>query len=88
MSGRRHSNNRDLLAGVAAEGAGTVFEPAFIVGPEVRAGRLVPRLQELVPPPLPSYALYPSRRHLSAKLRRFVEFLAERFAGAEDWSAA
>jgi DNA-binding transcriptional LysR family regulator len=88
VSGRLHANNGDLLAEVAAEGAGIVFEPAFIVGPEVRAGRLVPLLQEFVPPPVPIYALYPSRKHLSAKVRRFVEFLTERFAGAEDWSAA
>ena len=39
-------------------------------------------------PPLPIYALYPSRKHLSAKVRRFVEFLLERFAQAQDWSAA
>jgi len=87
VSGSLHSNNGDLLAEVAAHGAGIVFEPAFIVGPEVRAGRLVPLLQEFVPPPVPIFALYPSRKHLSAKVRRFVEFLLERFAAAQDWSA-
>ena len=44
VAGSLHSNNGDLLAEVAARGAGIVFEPAFIVGPEVRAGRLVPLL--------------------------------------------
>ena len=88
VAGRLHSNNGDLLAEVAARGTGIVFEPAFIVGPEVRAGRLVPLLQDFVPPPVPIYALYPSRKHLSAKVRRFVEFLLERFAQAQDWSAA
>jgi len=87
VSGSLHSNNGDLLAEVAAHGAGIVFEPAFIVGPEVRAGRLVPLLQEFVPPPVPIFALYPSRKHLSAKVRRFVEFLLERFAAAQDSSA-
>jgi len=87
VSGSLHSNNGDLLAEVAAHGAGIVFEPAFIVGPDVRAGRLVPLLQEFVPPPVPIFALYPSRKHLSAKVRRFVEFLLERFAAAQDWSA-
>src|SRR3989440_2779564 len=86
VSGSLHSNNGDLLAEVAAQGAGIVFEPAFIVGPEVRAGRLVPLLQDFVPPPVPIYALYPSRKHLSAKVRRFVEFLSERFSLAQDWS--
>ena len=80
VAGTLHSNNGDLLAEAAARGAGIVFEPAFIVGPDVRAGRLVPLLQEFTPPPVPIYAVYPSRKHLSAKVRRFVEFLVERFA--------
>src|SRR5690349_4826282 len=87
VSGTLHSNNGDVLAEAAARGAGIVFEPAFIVGPEVRAGRLVPLLQDFIPPPVPIYALYPSRKHLSAKVRRFVEFLVERFSSAQDWSA-
>ena len=88
VSGRLHSNNGDLLAEAAAQGAGIVFEPAFIVGPDVRAGRLVPLLQEFVAPPMPIYAVYPSRKHVSAKVRAFVDFLLERFAQAQDWSAA
>ena len=88
VAGTLHSNNGDLLAEVAALDAGIVFEPMFIVGPDVRAGRLVPLLQDYVPLPVPIYALYPSRKHLSAKVRRFVEFLIERFANAQDWSAA
>ena len=87
VSGTLHSNNGDLLAEAAARGAGVIFEPAFIVGPDVRAGRLVPLLQEFVPPPVPIYAVYPSRKHLSAKVRRFVEFLVARFAEAQDWTA-
>jgi DNA-binding transcriptional LysR family regulator len=88
VSGSLHSNNGDLLAEVAARGVGIVFEPAFIVGPEVRAGRLVPLLQDYEPLPVPIYAVYPSRKHLSAKVRRFVEFLVERFSSAQDWSGA
>ena len=86
VSGNLHSNNGDLLAEAAAQGAGVVFEPAFIIGPEVRAGRLVPLLQDFVAPPMPIYAVYPSRKHLSAKVRLFVDFLVERYADAPDWS--
>ena len=86
VSGNLHSNNGDLLAEAAALGAGVVFEPAFIVGPEVRAGRLVPLLQGYEPLPVPIYAVYPTRKHLSAKVRLFVDFLIERFADAADWS--
>jgi DNA-binding transcriptional LysR family regulator len=88
IAGTLHSNNGDLLAEVAARGAGIVFEPAFIVGPDVRAGRLVPLLQEFTAPPTPIYAVYPSRKHLSAKVRTFVEFLVVRFEDSQDWSAA
>ena len=88
VSGRLHSNNGELLAEAAAQGAGIVLEPAFIVGPDVRAGRLVPLLQDFTPPPMPIYAVYPSRKHLAAKVRLFVDFLVERFAQAADWSAA
>ena len=88
VSGNLHSNNGDLLAEVAAQGAGIVFEPAFIVGPELRAGRLVPLLQEFVAPPVPIYAVYPSRKHLSAKVRLFVDFLVTRFSQGPDWSNA
>ena len=88
VRGSLHSNNGDLLAEAAARGAGIVFEPAFIVGPDVRAGRLVPLLQDYVPAPVPIYAVYPSRKHLSAKIRLFIGFLVARFADAQDWSAA
>jgi len=68
---------------VAAHGAGIVFEPAFIVGPEIRAGRLVPLLQDFMPLPLPIYAVYPSRKHLSAKVRVFVDFLLEKMGSEQ-----
>ena len=86
VSGNLHSNNGDLLAEVAARGTGIVFEPAFIVGPEVRAGRLVPLLQDFEPAPVPIYAVYPSRKHLSAKVRLFVDFLVDSFAGTAGWT--
>jgi DNA-binding transcriptional LysR family regulator len=86
VRGNLHSNNGDLLAEVAARGLGIVFEPAFIVGPEVRAGRLVPLLQDFEPAPMPIYAVYPSRKHLSAKVRLFVDFLLETFADTQDWN--
>lgn len=88
VSGTLHANNDDLLAEAAVRGVGVVFAPAFVVGDDVRAGRLVPLLQEYEPAPVSIYAVYPSRKHLSAKVRRFVEFLLARFADAQDWSAA
>ena len=41
-----------------------------------------------MPLPLPIYAVYPSRKHLSAKVRLFVDFLVKRFAEAQDWGGS
>jgi DNA-binding transcriptional LysR family regulator len=87
IAGVVHSNNGRFLESLAAEGAGISREPDFIVGPDVRAGRLKPILVEFEPPPMPIYVVYPSRRHLSAKVRAFADFLVERFAG-EKWGIA
>lgn len=78
IRGRVHANNGRMLAALAVEGMGVTLEPDFIVEPELRAGRLVELLPGFSPPRTPIAAVYPSRRHLSAKLRRFVEFVAER----------
>lgn len=80
IAGSMHSNSGDLNAALALQGAGIAFEPDFLVGDELSAGRLVALLPDYAAVPSPIYALYPSRRHLSAKVRLFVEYLAERFA--------
>jgi DNA-binding transcriptional LysR family regulator len=83
VSGPAHANSGNFLEALAVAGVGIAFEPDFIVGPDVRAGRLVPLLREFAPPASGIHVVYPSRRHLSAKVRAFTEFLAERFTGAE-----
>jgi DNA-binding transcriptional LysR family regulator len=84
VTGAVHANNGRFLEALAVEGVGIVLEPDFIVGPDVRAGRLVRLLRGFEPPPTTIYVVYPSRRHLSAKVRVFADFLAARFATA-DW---
>jgi DNA-binding transcriptional LysR family regulator len=83
VSGPLHSNNGDLLAAAAVAGVGIVYEPEFIVGADLAAGRLVPVLASYRSTPAPIYAVYPSRRYLPAKVRVFVDFLAGRFAKPE-----
>ncbi|MCU0806150.1 MAG: LysR family transcriptional regulator [Burkholderiales bacterium] len=80
VSGPLHANNGELLAAVAMAGVGISMEPDFIIGPDIEAGRLVPLLRDFEAPVSSIYAVYSSRRHLSAKVRVFVDFLAERFA--------
>ncbi len=85
VDGPAHANNGGFLAGLAREGVGIIYEPDFVVGPDVRAGRLVPILRAFSPPPSGIHVVYASRRHLSAKVRAFTDFLLDRFKAAE-WS--
>lgn len=84
VSGALHSNNGDLLAAAAAQGVGVALEPDFIVASDLKAGRLVRVLESFAAPVSPIYAVYPSRRYLSAKVRAFVDFLAARFASPQN----
>jgi DNA-binding transcriptional LysR family regulator len=87
VAGPVHANNGEMLVAAAVEGIGIAMEPDFIVAGQLAAGRLVRILADYAPAPTNIYAVYPSRRHLSAKVRAFVDFLAERFAQAGDWTA-
>ena len=80
------ANNGRMLTALAVEGLGVVLEPDIIVAPEIRAGRLRALLPQFAPPRTPIAAVYPSRRHLSPKVRAFVDFLASRFASPAPWS--
>ena len=80
IGGPIHANNGRMLAAFAAEGAGIVNETDFNAAPELEAGRLVPILADWSQPGIPIHAAYPSRRHLSAKVRAFVDHLAAALA--------
>lgn len=85
VAGTLHSNNGDILRAAALAGIGFFFAPTFLVGDDVRAGRLERVLPEYDDTSLSIYAVYPHTRHLSAKVRAFIDFLAERFGGEPPW---
>ena len=85
VSGPLHSNNGDLLVAAAVHGVGIALGPDFIVAADLKAGRLARVLESFAAPVSPIYAVYASRRYLSAKVRAFVDFLAERFATVQNW---
>lgn len=82
INGNVHANSGEMSAAIAAAGSGIVLEPDFVVTPWLETGKLVEILKNFRPPPSNIYAIYPSRRHLSAKVRTFVDFLSTHFADA------
>ena len=85
VSGALCSNNGEVLRDAAIAGRGIAVLPTFIVGADLQSGRLTSLLPDYAPPKLAIYVLYPPNRHLSAKIRLFTEFMAERFAGRPYW---
>ena len=79
------ANNGDFLTSIATAGLGILLTPSFIVGDAVRAGRLVPILQDFEADPIAIYAIYPHSRHLSAKVRLFIDHLARCFKDPPPW---
>lgn len=81
VSGGLSANNGDVLRGAAVEGIGITRQPTFLLGDALAKGQLVPLLEDYQMPVLTLYAMYPSRRFLSAKVRKMVEFLLEEWGG-------
>jgi DNA-binding transcriptional LysR family regulator len=85
VGGRLRFNGAEPCVAAAVEGFGIVRAPAFAAAGELRAGRLVPVLCAFEPELIHVYAVYPHPRHLAAKVRGFVDFLASRYSGEPEW---
>ncbi len=83
-----HTNNGDTARGAALGGLGVIWQPSFLVGADLRAGRLVRVLPDYHMPDIDVLAVYPSRRHLSAKVRVMIDFLVDEFSGTPPWDRA
>lgn len=79
------ASSGDYLCNAAALGAGVVIQPMFIASQAIRSGNLVPILTDYDWPASPAYVLYPPTRHLSFRVRAFIDFLVERFQGEPEW---
>jgi LysR family transcriptional regulator for bpeEF and oprC len=70
--------NAHVAAGVA--GLGVIHTFHFLARPHIESGALVPILQDWRPAPYPFHVVYPPNRHLSSRLRVFIDWIAGRFS--------
>lgn len=85
VNGRFTADNGDALRIMAEAGMGIVLLPTFFLGDGIRAGRLVPLPECFQGPEAALHAAYPHGRHLSPKVRAFVDYLAEIFGPEPYW---
>ncbi|MBW0168776.1 MAG: LysR family transcriptional regulator [Hydrogenophaga sp.] len=79
VKGLLESNDGQILRAAALDGMGILVQPSYIVYDDMVAGRLVPMLDDWDLPRLTVNLAYPSRKHLSAKVRTFIDFMAAHF---------
>ena len=79
------TNNAEVLRDAAVKGRGIALLPTFIAGADLQKGSLQTILSNYKTPEISVYAIYPETRHLSIKVRVFIDFLVERFGGRPYW---
>ncbi|MCJ8507129.1 LysR substrate-binding domain-containing protein [Rhizobium lemnae] len=72
-------NDGQLLRQAALSGMGLLVQPAYVVHEDIVAGRLVPVLTDWALPGLTMNIVFPSRTHLPARTRLFIDALVRHF---------
>lgn len=86
VSGNFETNNATAMHRAALDGLGLIRSADFVIGPDIRAGRLAPVLTEFeTDRALNIYAVYSNARHVSPKVRAFVDLLVGAFTPAPPW---
>lgn len=85
VSGSIQMNNSLALREALLNGAGITRAPTFVVGKDIKEGRLRPLLTNFETLEVSIYLVFAQRQYLSPKVRAFVDFMAERFAEDPYW---
>jgi DNA-binding transcriptional LysR family regulator len=85
VRGRLRYSNAEACLSAAEAGLGLACVPSFVAAEALRAGRVQRVLKDFEAEPFGAHALYPHSRHLAAKVRMLVDFLAERYRGTPPW---
>ncbi len=79
------ANNGSFLKEIGKLGSGMMIEPTFIVNQAIQDGELIPLLTDYNWGAINAYAVYPPTRHLSHRVRVFIDFLVDRFGDHPYW---
>lgn len=83
--GRLNIDSSEAIREAALAGFGLVHLPTYITGNDLRAGILVEVLKPYRAPPDPIRIVYPSKRHLSPRIRVFIDLLVDNWRDGVPW---
>lgn len=82
------ANSGEAIRDLALQGAGIARLATFLVGPDIKAGRLIELLPDWHDPQQNIiHAVYPSRRLVPPSTRAFVDFLVEKLTPVPPWES-
>jgi DNA-binding transcriptional LysR family regulator len=85
VTGSIQMNNSLAIREAVLSGAGITLTPSFIVGEDIKTGRLKQLLPEYRAQEISIYAVYPEHRHLLPKVQAFIDFMKERITETPYW---
>jgi DNA-binding transcriptional LysR family regulator len=86
VSGNLLANSANALRLAAVHGQGLAMAPGFLFADDIKSGRLIPILTEFSSTEHAINVIYPHRRHLSAKVRSFIDLVTRRYHEDPSWA--
>lgn len=87
IDGHTRINNSLAIRQAVLSGLGIARMPTFSVGEDIKEGKLVKLFGNYDLPEVSIFLIYPQRRHLSPKIRAFVEFMAAQLSDVPTWDS-
>ena len=66
-------------------GSGLAQLPSYIIGMDIQQGSLIPVMEDFEPDPIPINLVYAHRKHMSVKVRSFVDYMKDYFQDPPYW---
>ncbi|CAN7234950.1 LysR substrate-binding domain-containing protein [Rhizobium sp. LjRoot254] len=79
VTGLLNSNDGQIIRKAALDGLGILAQPTYIINDDLESGRLVRVMDDWDLPRLTMNIAYPTRHHLPAKTRLFIDYLVKEF---------
>ena len=85
MNGDLSMTNGEHILRAAINGGGIAMLSGYITGRQIRDGRLISLLDKFVIEQDPIYAVYPSKKYLSPKIKSFIDYLIKLYSPNPYW---
>ncbi|WP_338582144.1 LysR family transcriptional regulator [Pseudomonas sp. MAG733B] len=87
IKGNAQSNNSEAIREMVLGGLGISLSPVWLFSEDLKAGRVLPILQDYTAQSLPIYAVSPANRRQSARVKAFVDYMSRALEAAPELQA-